>query len=200
MPQLQDSSGSFDLSFGQGAIGDLNQILYGSQTIQRPRELKNLEDISLDLYQGIARPALQTGADVIDELLRTGGVGALQPFIGRAIESARSAQSQTQQQFGNELARAGVTGSQRTQQLGNVLSQGNLQISQIPLQVLLPLLQQVLGTLTQGVAGSASTAVSGQGTAAQIAGGLSAEAFRQQQANNRNTLNLLSSIAVGFGT
>lgn len=188
------------LTFGQGAIGDLNQLLYGSQTIQRPRELKNLEDISLDLYQGVARPALQTGADFIDELLRTGGVGALQPLIGRATEAARSAQSQTQQQFGNELARAGVTGTQRTEQLGNVISQGNLQISQLPLQILLPLLQQVIGTLSQGVAGSASTAVQGQGTAAQIAGGLSAEAFRQQQENNRNTLNLLSSIAVGFGT
>lgn len=152
------------------------------------KELGELTKQSYEMY----RPLFGEATNQLLSLLQTGGTGALTPSIGRAMEGARVAGSRSLQDLNEQLSLQGITGTERAALRGQAQRDINFNISQIPLQIVLPLLQSIFGsTLGQPIANlQAATSISGQRTAGAI------QELAGNQALQQKFADLLNSFAV----
>jgi len=111
----------------------------------------------------LLRPLFTQAAGQLEELQRTGGIGALLPIVSRATEAARVGGSQTLAQTGERLSRTGITGTERERILGDLSRAINLDISQIPVKLQFPILQAVFQNLLGQPAVAAQNLSSGVG-------------------------------------
>lgn len=143
----------------------------GGQALQIPDELiqasEELTEISRETFD-IAKPGLELGGQVVEDVLRTGGSQALTPSVQQAVEQTRAAASQAARQTGENLTRAGVTGTERQAILAQQAIQGQVAAAQVGPNFALPLVQQAA---LQSLGGQA-LGIQGVGQAAQaLAGG-----------------------------
>lgn len=149
------------------------------------KELGELTKQSYEMY----RPLFGEATNQLMNLLQTGGVGALNPSIGRAVEGARIAGSRSLQDLNEEMSLQGITGTERARMKGQAKRDMNFQISQIPLQFALPLLQSLFGaTLGQSTANlQAGANLSGQMNAGVVQELVGRQALQQKFADLLNS-------------
>lgn len=146
-----------------------------------------LEDQSQKLFE-LARPILETGAAQFEEILRSGGAGALLPSVSRAVEGARSAASSSVSQAEELLAQRGITGTEAGNILANLVQQGELAVAGIEPGFTLPAQQSALAAIL----GTPQIAIGGLGSAAGAQSGVrAAEVSAQGQ--------ILAALAGGLG-
>lgn len=127
----------------------------------QPSANLELERRSEELFD-LARPILETGASQFEEILRSGGSGALLPSITKAVEGTRSAASSGLAGAEELLTSRGITGTAAGTILANLFQQGELAVAGVEPGFVLPIQQQALNAIL----GTPQLAISGLGGAA----------------------------------
>ena len=143
-----------------GGKGDGGSVTIPNELIDIAERLTGLSEQAF----AISKPGLIGGANVLQDVLKTGGSQAITPAIAGAVEQSRRANSQALRNTGEQLDLAGITGTQREDILGNMALQGEFQTSQVGPEAVLPLILQTAGTST----GLGATGLSGVGGAGQL--------------------------------
>ena len=110
-----------------------------------------------------ATPARQELLSQFEELLTTGGVGARQPIIRKAVEGSKRATSKSLQALEGDLARTGLAGTPFGENIrAGTRREGEFAASQIAPNMAMQLLQMIPNFLL----GQGNVAISGMGQAA----------------------------------
>lgn len=134
----------------------------GGGSVQIPQQLLDISDRLASLSEQtfeISRPGLEAGRDVLQDVIKTGGSGALTPSIRQAVEQTRSGASRAQTATAESLTRAGITGSEAARILGAQRQAGEVAAAQVGPQIALPLVNaaaaQSIGQIAPGLSGLA---------------------------------------------
>lgn len=146
----------------------------GGAKVSIPPQLLDIAERLTQLSEktfAISEPGLTGGANVLQDVLKTGGSQALTPSIQQAVEQTRSAASNATRQLGEDLTRQGVTGTEAARLLGESRQAGDIAAAQTGPGIALPLVKgaaaQSLGQVSPGLSalGGAGSLLSGGITA-----------------------------------
>lgn len=171
-------SGGKKLSSGGGKGGGKGEQPTGSAALEN----------FLNEYATQTRPGREELFSQITEALKTGGVGARLPIVGKAVEASRSAASETMKGTEESLARVGLSGTPWGQNVSaSTRLAGNLAVSRVPTDMTARFLEGALPALT--------------GAPQTIAGGFGSLAATQtqQQIASDQMINDLFTALLGAG-
>ena len=121
-----------------------------------------LNEIAKKLFKETT-PLRQEFTGQLEELLKTGGIGAQIPLISKSVERTRQAGSKAMTGTQERLAQTELAGTPFGERItGEVAQQGELAVAGVPGQWYSQMLPMILGLIT----GQGQTVVSGLGSAA----------------------------------